>query len=67
MNMYAADPCFEKLLSDNRDRYIQQSSNTRCGQVAVLPKRTTAIDWSDIEWASRAEMGVWFGEPDEEE
>ena len=40
MNMYAyADPCFEKLLSDNRDRYIQQSSQTRYGQVAQLPHR----------------------------
>jgi len=34
-----ADPAFEKLLSDNRDRYIQQSSKTRCGQVAPLPER----------------------------
>jgi len=45
MNMYVidadcdADPAFEKLLSDNRERYIQQSRNTRCGQVAPLPPR----------------------------
>lgn len=60
MNMYAADPCFEKLLSDNRDRYIQQSSNTRCGQVALLPERNGSFDW-----LSRAEMCVWFSESED--
>jgi len=38
------DPAFEKLLSDNRERYIQQSSNTRCGQVAPLPTRDKSAE-----------------------
>jgi len=42
-----ADPAFEKLLSDNRDRYIRQSSNTRCGQVAPLPERAGSGDRPD--------------------
>lgn len=29
-----------KLLSDNRDRYIEQSRNTRRGVVAPLPARS---------------------------
>lgn len=45
MITYAGDPAFEKLLSDNRDRYIEQSSNTRCGQVAQLPKRNEPNAW----------------------
>jgi hypothetical protein len=46
MDMYIddVDPAFEKLLSDNRDRYIRQSSNTRCGQVAPLPERNKNVD-----------------------
>jgi hypothetical protein len=31
------DPSLEKLLSDNRDRYVAQSAATKCGQVAPLP------------------------------
>jgi hypothetical protein len=38
------DPAFEKLLSDNRDRYIGQSSATRCGQVAPLPERAGVVE-----------------------
>jgi hypothetical protein len=41
---YDTDPASEKLLSDNRDRYIQQSSNTRCGQVAPLPQSKEMVD-----------------------
>ncbi len=37
------DPAFDKLLSDNRERYIQQSALTKCGQVAELPKRIATI------------------------
>jgi len=62
MNMYAyADPCFEKLLSDNRDRYIQQSSQTRYGQVAKLPHRDRdeSADWKE---RINAEMCVWFSD-----
>ena len=33
------DNSARKLLTDNRDRYIQQSSNTRAGHVGVLPPR----------------------------
>jgi hypothetical protein len=60
MSMYAVDPSFEKLLSDNRDRYIQQSSDTRYGQVARLPKRNQPADWSN-----RPEMSVWFSESED--
>ena len=42
-----ADPAFEKLLSDNRDRYIRQSNSTRCGQVAPLPERKRTVDKPD--------------------
>jgi len=31
------DPSLEKLLSDNRERYFQQSAATKHGQVAPLP------------------------------
>lgn len=34
----ATDPAFDKLLSDNRDLYVQQSKNTRNGVVAEFPK-----------------------------
>lgn len=33
------DPALCKDLSDNRDRYIEQSKRTRHGQVAELPDR----------------------------
>lgn len=60
MNMYAyaADPSFEKLLSDNRERYIQQSTNTRCGQVALLPQRSKPPS----DWSNSREMCVWFSD-----
>lgn len=32
-----------KLLSDNRDRYIEQSRNTRNGVVAQLPARPSSL------------------------
>lgn len=35
----ARSPEQEKYLSDNRDRYIEQSRNTRNGVVAYLPAR----------------------------
>lgn len=35
----AYDDRAHKLLSDNRQRYIEQSRNTRGGVVAPLPKR----------------------------
>ena len=49
------DPAFEKLLSDNRDRYIQQSSNTHCGQVAPLPERKQTVDKP-----SQPKMHAWL-------
>ena len=63
MNMYAyaADPCFEKLLSDNRERYIQQSINTRYGQVAQLPRRDRD-ESGDCREHVNAEMCVWFSD-----
>jgi hypothetical protein len=36
------DPSLEKLLSDNRARYIEQSKQTKCGQVAPLPPMKNA-------------------------
>jgi hypothetical protein len=51
------DLAFDKLLSDNRDRYIQQSRNTRCGRVAELPTREERI-----EVTKRPEQYVWVRE-----
>ena len=57
------DPAFEKLLSDNRDRYIEQSSKTRYGLVPQLPHRDRdeSADWKD---RVKAEMSVWFSDLD---
>lgn len=52
---YEVDPAFEKLLSDNRDRYIRQSCNTHCGQVAALPGRELTSVLSD-----RPERASWL-------
>lgn len=39
---HPADPSLCKLLSDNRDLYMQQSAQTKNGQVAPLPARDVA-------------------------
>jgi hypothetical protein len=64
MYAYAADPSFDKLLSDNRDRYIQQSTNTRCGQVARLPQREGRDAWAN-RLEIPAEMCVWFSDAED--
>jgi hypothetical protein len=37
------DPCFEKLLSPNRDDYFAQSAATTYGNVAELPNRRSRV------------------------
>jgi len=39
----AADPAFEKLLSDNRDLYLAQSKATRGGKVAAFPTKPLRV------------------------